>query len=84
MLNQQSEKQSHTQRKTGLHSENWWLPTTLQLHFFVCTIFIEYIAVLDDGSWKLAVPNIQFLQSRLCCRDLGSNGPNDKHSFEER
>ena len=30
------------------------------------------------------VPKLQFLCSRLCCRDPGSNGPNDKHSLEEQ
>ena len=34
-INNQKSSASQTQHKTGLHSENWWLPTTSQLHIFV-------------------------------------------------
>ena len=87
MLHRQSENQSFPST-----TQNWIAFGGLVATYnFAASLFcvhnlylVYYIAVLDDGSWKLAVPNIQFLQSRLCCRDLGSNGPNDKHSFEER
>ena len=32
----------------------------------------------------MAVPQLSFLRSRLCCKDLGSNGLNNKHSLEQR
>ena len=36
--------------------------------------------------WQLetSCPQHIILHSRLCCRDLGTNGPNDKHSLEEQ
>ena len=34
-------------------------------------------------STLVAVPKLLFLCSRTCCRDVGPNGPNNKHSFKE-
>ena len=34
-------------------------------------------------STRVAVPKLLFLCSRICCRDVGPNGPNNKHSLEE-
>ena len=34
-------------------------------------------------STLVAVPKLLFLCSRTCCRDVGPNGPNNKHSLEE-
>jgi len=33
-IKNQESKASQTQHKTGSSWENWWLPTTSQLHFF--------------------------------------------------
>ena len=43
-----------------------------------CVHNLYVVAVLDDGSWKLAV-----LHSLLCCTDLVSNGQNSKHVEEQ-
>ena len=32
----------------------------------------------------MAVPQLSFLRSCVCCKDLGSNGLNNKHSLEEQ
>ena len=34
-------------------------------------------------STRVPVPKLWFLRSCLCCRDVGPNGPNNKHSLEE-
>ena len=48
---------------------------------FFCTA--ESLLSLDNGNWQLVVPKWWFLRSCLCCRDVGPNGPNNKHSLEE-
>ena len=60
-------------------TDNSWLPTTSQLHFFA-------LHLLCSGSFStmVAVPEFWFLRSRLCCKDLRSNVPNDHHSLEHR
>ena len=32
----------------------------------------------------MAVPKLSFLRSRICCKNLGSNGPKNMHSLEEQ
>ena len=50
----------------GLHSENWWLTTTSQRHFFALHHFY-----LGPRPWCLViVSKLRFLCSRLCCQDL--------------
>ena len=34
-------------------------------------------------SIPVAVPKLWFLRSCFCCRDVGPNGPNNKHGFSE-
>ena len=58
------------QHKPGLPWENWWIPTPSQLHFLALQL--------------VTVPKLYFLCSRTCCKDLGPNGPNDKHSMKEQ
>ena len=60
-------------------TDNSWLPTTSQLHFFA-------LPLLCSGSFStmVAVPELWFLRSRLCCKDLRSNVPKDQHSLEKR
>ena len=66
MSYQQSEKRSFSNRNMGLHSENWWLTTTSQLHFFALHHFH-----LGPRQWCLEiVSKLRFLRSRLCCQDL--------------
>ena len=66
MSYQQSEKRSFSNRNMGLHSENWWLTTTSQLHFFALHHFY-----LGPRQWCLEiVSKLRFLRSRLCCQDL--------------
>ena len=44
-----------------------------------CRLFVHL------RPWSLvAVPNLQFLQSLLCSRDLVSNGPNERHRLKEQ
>ena len=57
------------QHKPGLPWENWWIPTPSQLHFLALQL--------------VAVPKLYFLCSRTCCKDLGPNGPNSKHSMDK-
>ena len=77
-INNQKSRASHTQRKTGLHLENWWLPTTVQLDFLTHHLYLEPFQTLSS-SLKVVV-----LAGRICCTDLVSNGQNCKHSLEEQ
>ena len=79
MLHRQSEKQSFPST-----TQNWIAFGGLVATYnFAASLFcvhnLYFVAVLDDGSWKLAV-----LHSLLCCTDLVSNGQNCKHSLEEQ
>ena len=56
----------------------------LQLHSFTflhCTV-----SIYDHFTpWQLvAVPEMKFLCSRLCCRDIDPNLPNTEYSLEEQ
>ena len=45
------EVSNETQHRTGLHPENWSLPTTLQLHFFALhNVHLDSLQTLLDGS----------------------------------
>ena len=49
--------------------------------------FLQYTSSIEDHfkPWQPAtVPQLWFLCSRICCKDLGSNGLNNKHSSEEQ
>ena len=48
--------------------ENWSLPTTSQLH--------------DPVGWWLSHICDSYTAA-FCCRDVGPNGPNNKHNLEE-
>ena len=58
-----------------MSNQQWWLPTTSQLHLF-CTTWSLLRNILDPASWWLS-------QSCDSYADVGPNGPNNKHSLEE-
>ena len=72
-------------QKSRASSTQMWitLAKLVDTYNFAASLFcvhnLYFVAVLDDGSWKLAV-----LHSLLCCTDLVSNGQNCKHSLEEQ
>ena len=61
--------------------ENRSLPTTSQLHLF-CTTWSLLRTILDPASWWLS-QSCDSYAAAFCCRDVGPNGPNNKHSLEE-
>ena len=71
-------------RKSRTSSTQTWivLGKLVDTYNFAASLFCVHnlyvVAVLDDGSWKLAV-----LHSLLCCTDLVSNGQNCKHVEEQ-
>ena len=69
------------QHKPGSPWENWSLPTTSQLHLF-CTTWSLLRTILDPASWWLS-QSCDSYAAAFCCRDVGPNGPNNKHSLEE-
>ena len=46
-----------------------------------CTPQSLFRTILDNA---VAVPELWFLHSRICCRDLGAFAPNDKHRLEKQ
>ena len=83
-INNQDPRQGifhHPQHKAGSpwKTNNRCLPKTSQLDIFA-------LHLLCSGSFStmVAVPEFWFLRSRLCCKDLRSNVPNDHHSLEHR
>ena len=69
------------QHKPGSPWENWLLPTTSQLHPF-CTTWSLLRTTLDPASCWLT-QSFDSYATACCCRDVGPNGPNNKHSVEE-
>ena len=69
------------QHKPGSPWENWSLPTTSQLHMF-CTTWSLLRTILDPSSWWMP-QSCDSYAAASCCRDVGPNGPNNKHSLEE-
>ena len=84
MSNQQSVNQLNPdipQHKPVYNWENWSLPTTSQLHHF-CTTWSLLRTILDPASWWLS-QSCDSYAAAFCSRDVGPNGPNNKHSLEE-
>ena len=52
--------------------------------FLQCTSSIYDSVTISIHGKLVAVPQSWFLCSRICCKDLGSNGLNNKHSLEEQ
>ena len=59
-----------------MSNQQWWLPTTSQLHLF-CTTWSLIRTILNPASWWLA-------KKLMLYRSLVSNGPKNKHSPEEQ
>ena len=47
-----------------------------------CTTSSLFRTILDPASWWLS-PSCDAFAAAFCCRDVGPNGPNNKHSLEE-
>ena len=58
--------------------DSWWLPTSLQLHFWALHVSIW------NQFRPVAAPKLKFLCSRLCCRDIDPNRQNTEQSLEEQ
>ena len=73
LSNQQSEKQSLANTK-----QSWrYLGKLVATYNFATSLFCTNICLGPFRPWSpVAVPNLQFLRSLLCCRDLVWNGPN--------
>ena len=59
------------QHKPGSPRENWSLPTTSQLHLF-CTA---------RSLFRWLSQSCDSYAAAFCCRDVGPNGPNNKHEL---
>ena len=57
------------------------IPTTSQLHL-CCTTKSLLRIILDPASWWLS-QSCDSYAAAFCCRDVGPNGPNNKHGLKE-
>ena len=67
--------------QTGSPWQSWSLHTTSQLHLF-CTTWSLLRTIFNPASWWLSQSCDPFAAA-FCCRDVGTNGPNNKHGLEE-
>ena len=81
MSNQQSEMQIFPNTNLDRLGKTGSIPTTLQLHLF-CTTKSLLRTILDPASWWLS-QSCDSYAAAFCSRDVGPNGPNNKHSLEE-
>ena len=79
ILNQQSKNQSFP-------TQTWIALAEPVANNFAASLFRTAQSLsktsLDPARLYIAAPKLRFLHSCLCCRDLGSLAPNDKHSLE--
>ena len=80
MSNQQWEKPDLPQLKPGSLAKQL---ATYNFADSLCCTQSPFKIILHPVSWWLS-HSCQFLRSCVCCKDLGSNGLNNKHSLEEQ
>ena len=68
------------QHKPGSPWKNW---CNIASSLFCNAQWQALKTILNHGSWRLS-HSFWFLRICLCCRDLSSNGLNNKHSLEEQ